>query len=220
MTGAVTFDPTIHGDRMAGRYQGQQGAQMVGPETPSWVQFYKGSRLNAHKSKEQGVPIYDAVDFMKVYHPGEPSNIYNQPVRDQDKFVYRKQWEAYESGRADDVTGTPLNVLFPNNPELVSHLQALRIMSVQQLAGLTDTGLQQVQFGMELKNKARAYLDVAEKGKEFHAQNTKIEEQQLQINELTAKINELVGAQLLAAPAPKKRGRPPKSAAAPTGEAA
>lgn len=220
MSGAVVFDPTIHGDRMAGKYDGMSGAQMVGPETPSWVQFYKGSRYNEHKSKEAGAPIYDAVDFMKVHHPGEPSNIYNQPVREQDKYIYRKQWEAYEAGRTDDAIGTPLSLLFHNQPELVDHLKALKIATIQQLAGLTDTGLQQVQFGLELKRKAQAYLDAAEKGREYHQQNAKIEEQQKQIEELVQKINQLAGANLVAAPSPKKRGRPPKALSGPAQEAA
>lgn len=189
--GAPGVDIAQLGDRLPGTFNPHGGAQFAGPDKASWVVFYKGSRHNEFESKAQGKPIFDAVDFIKVHHPGEPSNIYNQPVRpDIDPYMWPKEWDAYKRGKTDDTSGTPLSVLFPANPELVDHLKALHIRTVQQLAGLSDSALQGVQFGRELMNKAKAYLDISEKGKEFHEVNLKIEQQAAQIADLTRALSD------------------------------
>lgn len=154
--------------------------------------FHKGTKLNEVKSREHGTPYYDSLDFLKVIHPGEPLNVYDQPVREQDKWRFRPQWERYQkSGESGGVSGTPLAVLFPFKPELVATLGGMHITTVEQLAELSDTAKQNIMFGLNLSEKAKQYLAVASKGKEYHQLEAKLEEKTQQINDLTAAINEL-----------------------------
>lgn len=154
--------------------------------------FHKGTVLNEAKSRDTGSPWYDAVDFLKVIHPGEPLQVWDQPVREMDKWRFQAQWERYQkTGEAGGVSGTPLSVLFPFKPELVATLGGMHITTVEQLADLSDTAKQNIMFGLNLSEKAKQYLAVANKGKEYHQLEAKMEEQKSQINELMATINEL-----------------------------
>lgn len=211
MSGAPGIDIGKLGDRLPGTFNPLLGAQFAGPDQPSWVRFYKGTVFQEHKSKVTGIPTYDPVDFVRVHHPGEPSNIYDQPVREIDKLLWPKEWDAYQRGTAEGVSGTPLSVLFPAQPDLVKHLEAQFIKTVQQLATLSDSALQNIQFGRELQNKAKAYLDIADKGKEFHEVNLKIEQQAAQIADLTRALSD---RGLAAMPPPDPSGNSQALAAA------
>lgn len=172
--------------------------------------FHKGTRLNEIKSREQGTPVYDALDFLKVIHPGEPLNVYDQPVREQDKWRFKAQWDRYQAGASQSVSGTPLSVLFPWNPEIVQTLAGMHITTVQQLAELSDTAKQNLMFGMNLSQKAQHYLSTAEKGREYHQMQAQLDKYREQVDELVATVNEL--RHKVNKP---RLGRPPKAAKEP-----
>ena len=198
------------------------------------VIFHKGVKMNEIKSKEAGTPIFDQLDFVKVIHPGEPLNVYDQPVREMDKIRFRDQWKRYQDGSTQSVSGTPLAVLFPWQPEIVETLKYMQIHTVQQLANLSDTGKQNLMFGQNLSDKAKHYLQTVEKGREYHDLNNKLTAQETEIGELRRTIQDLQTREPVKAPesdeikelrdtvqnlvklasAPRRKpGRPPKLAA-------
>jgi len=152
------------------------------------VLFYAGTRLNPFKSQQQGVPMFDPVDMIKVYHPGEPLNVPERPVVESDKYRFRAQWEAYKEGKDQKVEGTPLSVIFPHQPEIVKSLEAAHINTVQQLANISDTATQNMMFGFNLREKAKQYLSVAQQGVQFHQFEREKEALQQQIKELTEQV--------------------------------
>ncbi len=160
--------------------------------------FHKDTKINFLKSREIGAPVYDQVDFLKVIHPGEPLNIYDQPVREQDKYRFRDLWERYQKGASQDASGTPLSVLFPHQPEIVKTMAAIHVTTVQQLAAMSDTAKQNIMFGMNLSEMAKQYLSVASNGAEFHKMAGTIEDLRQQLRETNERL-ELVKNQ----PAPQ-----------------
>jgi hypothetical protein len=152
------------------------------------VMFHEGTKLNAVKSKEAGAPIYDKMDYLKIIQPGEPLNIWDQPVREQDKWRFRQHWEAYQKGTTQEVSGTPLAILFPHNPEIVKTMAAIHISTVQQLANLSDTASQNMMFGFNLRDKAKEFLEAAEKGAGYHKLQSQLEDQNAKIKDLTEKL--------------------------------
>lgn len=169
------------------------------------VVFYQGTQINGHQSRQQGIPIYEPVDMIKVYHPGEPLNVPERPVIENDKRRFRPQWEAYKEGKSQNENGTPLSVLFPHNPEIVKTLEAAHITTVQRLAHLSDTATQNMMFGMNLRDKAKDYLAVAEKGVQYHQFEQERANFQQQIKDLTEQIQVLkdAAAVKVAEPAPQ-----------------
>lgn len=150
--------------------------------------FYKGTKHNAYKSQQQGVPIYDQVDMLKVYHPGEPLNVPDRPVVESDKYRFRAQWEAYQRGNDQKVSGTPLSAVFPGQPEIIKTLEAIHISTAQQLANLSDTAQQNVMFGMNLKEKAQKFLDAHKDSAAFHKVEMALAERDAQIRELMEQV--------------------------------
>ena len=164
--------------------------------------FYAGTRLNAFKSQSAGTAIYDPVDMLKVYHPGEPLNVPERPVNELDKRRFRAQWEAYKEGKDQRVEGTPLSVLFPHQPEIIKTMEAMHVRTIQQLANISDTGTQNMMFGFNLREKAQKYLAIAEKGAEYHKIEMQLADRDQQIKELSEAVALLKAQMLAPAPAP------------------
>lgn len=152
------------------------------------VKFTAETVLNAFKSQGAGAPIYDPVDMITVYHPGEPLHTPKRVVNELDKRRFRDQWQAYKENKEQKVEGTPLSVLFPHQPEIVHTLAAMHISTVQQLANITDTATQNMMFGFNLREKAQKYLAITEKSAEFHQIQKQLEDRDIQIKQLLEEV--------------------------------
>lgn len=166
------------------------------------VMFKKYPRLSPYKSKNQGTPIYDDEEVIQVLQPGERDAAI---VKVEPWHIARfpKQYEAYKKGQEYIVSGTPLDLLFPGEPSTVLGLKAAHIHTVQQLAALSDSSLQNIPFGRSLQDKAKAYLSQADSGKTFHTM-------QKQIDDLTAKLEQMTEIKAEIVEEEKRRGRPRK----------
>lgn len=167
------------------------GIVQFGDDSRVFVTFYKRSVHNAHKSSVAGIPIHDSVDYMKLIFPGEKETVIDQPVKEWDKHRFKRQWEAFTANKSQHAGGTPLDALFPDNPEIVATLKAMHVHSVQALAAMGDNAAMNMHFGGDLRQKAQQYLAVAEKGKGYHALQQKQQEQEDMIRRLNEQIEQL-----------------------------
>ncbi len=144
------------------------GSAICGRDEQLLVKFYTHAELSQYKSVKDGVPIHDDVVMIEVVQPGE-----KDPVRVlADEFHKRrfpKQWEAFKAGQDQLESGTPLNLLFPGAPSTILQLKQFNVFTVQQLAGLSDSAMNNIPMGRSLADKAKAYLASASSGKNFHA---------------------------------------------------
>lgn len=155
------------------------GMVTMGSDDLLIVRFYKKPIPNALKSKQAGHPVYDAVDYVYIQQPGERDTT-DRPVHDGDKMRFARQWAQYERNAEQVPEGTPLSVLFvePNECNIPPYLNGLGIYTVEQLNGLSATGIQNIGLGgQEWVNKAKKYLDYASKGKGYHHLDKKLTEQ-------------------------------------------
>lgn len=160
------------------------------------VGFYRRSELNKFKSKEQGKPVYEGRDFVKIQHPGETLNILDRPIQDSDKQRWPRQWAAYAAGKHDTPDGVPIDLLFPNRPEIAATMRGYNIHTVEQLAGLSGTAIDTVGMGaQEWVNAAQRYMERANKGISHHQfenamahKDAEIRTMKRQIADLTALI--------------------------------
>jgi len=191
------------------------GMVEFGDDSKLFVTFSTQSVVNPIKSQEAGRPIHEPVDYVRIQQPGE-RDFTLRPATQLDTQRFRRQWQMYQDGRAQDPTGTLLSVLFPNNPEIVDNLKFFKISTVEQLAGLNDTQIQNVGLGGRAFHEAAVkYLAAADKGKDFHALTRSVEQMNLRMQELEAR-NKALEAALEEAEgedaAPRKRGRSRKDA--------
>lgn len=166
------------------------------------VGFFYKAELNRVKSAASGAPIHDNVIMVSVQNPGEKDCI-KRPVKNEDKHRWPNQWAAFQSGRKYVADGTPLEQLFPTEPNIVATLNQFNIHTVQQLANLSGEALGRVGIGaMQWQQKAKKYLESAAQGVDFHRfeaerKNWTDREAALQkqINDLAGQVQQLVHAQ-------------------------
>lgn len=191
------------------------GMVEFGDDSKLFVTFSTQSVVDPVQSRDAGRPIHVHVDYVRIQQPGE-RDFTLRPATHLDTQRFRRQWQMYQDGRAQDPSGTLLSVLFPNNPEIVDNLKYFKISTVEQLAGLNDTQIQNVGLGgRAFHDAAVKYLAAAEKGKDYHALAKNVETMNLRMQELEARnqaleaaLEEVEGEDTT----PRKRGRPRKDA--------
>jgi hypothetical protein len=133
-----------------------------------------------------------------------------------DNRRWPKAWEAYKSGQAAGLTGTPLEqwpLILKGQIETCRHRH---IYTVEQLANLPD-GNAQFLGGLELREQAKKWLrDRAEASVAKTSDVDAIRAELSAMKEENAKLLALAEARPAAVPPTvRKRGRPPKQAVAP-----
>ncbi|MNL50349.1 hypothetical protein D3C87_1733600 [compost metagenome] len=106
-----------------------------------------------------------------------------------DKHRFAQQWARYQQGQEQIQDGTPLDVLFPKNPEIVATLKGSHIHTVQALASVPDSA--NLPFISDHKKKAAEFLSGLEGGKGFHALEKKLEDSEFARMELEDRIKSL-----------------------------
>lgn len=166
------------------------------------VGFKYQAVINRAKSAGQAVPIHDNLVFVRIQNPGERDYI-EREAREEDKQRWPRQWHAFTQGRKYVAEGTPLELLFPDQPNIVATMNAVNIHTVQQLANLSGDAISRGGIGFQdWATKAKKYLESAEKGvnfQKFEAEKRKWEEReaalQKQINDLANQVQQLVQKQ-------------------------
>lgn len=160
----------------------EAGFGAVGDDSKVWAEFRMHPVIDGVASKEAGRTIKKDVPHIKIIQPGESRlSVYDQPATNEDIARFPRQWEAFKAGQDQGVQGSPLSLLFPESPAIVENLKSVGIRTIEQLANLPDTGLQNVGMGARgWKDKAVTYLAAAEKGKDFHGLSDRVEKMELQ----------------------------------------
>ena len=161
------------------------------------VEFY--TREEGHN---KGMP------YVRIMAPGDKTNIIDQPLRDDHKQRFPRQWLYYQMQQTETAAeqiGTPLTQWWKDVPEdinkdQVAELAILKFVTVEQLALASDNQLQRIGMGaVGLREKARMYLN----RKNRSEANSELEDTKRQLAELQAQMAKLIDQ-------PKRRGRPPK----------
>jgi hypothetical protein len=144
--------------------------------------------------------------YVRIQAPGDKTNIVDQPLRDDHKARFPRQWLYYQMQQSESAAqeiGTPLLHWHRENPDelnkdQVAELNILKFVTVEQLALASDGQLQRVGMGaIGLREKARMYLN----RKNRMDSTAELDDTKRQLAELQAQMAALTG---------KKRGRPPK----------
>ncbi len=191
---------------MGQKFDAQNGGIVeFGDDSRLFVEFVSRAVPDEVASREMGRPISRQMDYIRIRQPGERDEIF-QPANDGHRRRFARHWAAYQEGRQEIPEGTPLSILFPNNPEIVENLKYLKILTAEQLAGLNDTQVQNVGMGARAwQQKAAEFLMVADSGKGLEALNAKMDQMAKQITALTDKNQALETA--LTEATEKKRGK-------------
>lgn len=171
------------------------GMVKYGDDSGLVVMFYTKSVFNAAKSRETGARQYDNQPYIRIHPPGERLNIIDRPVKEEDKHRFRNQWSNYLHNKTQVPEGTPIDLLFPNNPALADNLKAYGIFTVQQCSKLSAHALDTIGMGStEWKNLAIKYLESAVDGAAFTQMQEEMKKKDQEIKLLKRQFEQLKGS--------------------------
>src|SRR5215471_10261548 len=128
-----------------------------------FVIFYMGILRDEQRSVEEGRPIFNDVEHVRIMIPGDKLNIIDRPARDSDRTRFAKQYMAFRQGHAEEeqISGTRLTEWPLLSRGQCEELRYLNVRTVEQLATLRDDLLAKVPGLTSLKHHAQAWLDKA-----------------------------------------------------------
>ena len=175
------------------------------------AKFYKNAVLHGFKSKEEGRPVYIDQDWIHITVAGMDKDIIERKATEQDKERFAREWELYQKGQEQAKVGTPLEMWPAMTPGRVATLKGLNILTVEDMATLSDTGCQKVGMGAyELRSAAQKYLNAAAQSSAAMAVE-KLEEEnanlKAEVADLRALVEKMIAAQAPADPAVEKPRR-------------
>lgn len=134
--------------------------------------------------------------------------------------VVRPLYERWKAGQTSPIDGTPLAAWPGATPQLVKALEPANIRSVEDLARMEDSAIMRIALpGLREKQKhARSFLEAQVATSGVASENVKLKEtadaQAKRIAELEEAVQALAAQQNIDIAEPRRRGRPPKEAAA------
>lgn len=153
-------------------------------DTKSMVTFVTHIVHNEALSRTEGRPIFEPKAYFRLERVGE-RDVLMREATENDKRAYPEHWRAYQENRQAMPAGTPLAILFPTFPEIVATLEYFRVKTVEQLADLSDTGIQAIGMGgREWQAKAREFLATANDAGAFHELKAQLEKSDATIAKL------------------------------------
>lgn len=170
------------------------------------VIFYKKSVLDPVKSREIGRPIFISKDYVRIQHPGE-ADVIDRPIADDPRVtqVWGMQYQKFLNNQDHDIPdGTPVEMLFPNRPEIPANLHTQGVHTIEQLGSLTAHALQMIGMGaVEWQQAAKKFLDSSLGGAEYHKMKQEVETLlsqnqvlQNQVSLMKSQLDRLSAAQL------------------------
>jgi hypothetical protein len=135
------------------------------------VKWYMRPRLNVEKSTEANRAIYEDTEYIEIMMPGEKHNIVQRPAWSQDYERFAAAYKLFKEGRAEQDIGTPLRALPFLSESQIEELHYLKIRTVEKLATLSDSAMQNFMGARELQQKADAFLKALSSGENMHAEN-------------------------------------------------
>ncbi len=145
--------------------------------------------------------------FVRIVVPGDTTNIVDQPVREDHKERFPRQWLYFQMQQNDGpVIGTLLEQWNKDDDESfnahqMAELYILKFQTVEQVATASDSQLQRIGMGgVGLRERAKTYLT----RKNQSANTSELETTRREIYELKQQIEMLMKI--------KKPGRPRKEA--------
>jgi hypothetical protein len=134
------------------------------------VNFYVRAVQNNFKTSQEGRPIFDEVEFIRIIIPGDTKTIIDTKVNPEYRHRFADKYERFQKGLAQAQSGTPLEVWPQMTVGQVAELKAMHISTVEQLADLSDVLAQKIMGSHQLRQKAQAFLEAAA----GEAQNSKM----------------------------------------------
>lgn len=155
------------------------------------VEFYRKPVHMAYKSNEAGRAIYEEVDYIRIYTPGDKSSIIDKPITPLDIQRFGDRYNKWKAGQEEAVSGTPLTALPGMNPAKVEEYRYFKILTVEHLAEAADNLGQKFIGFQQDKARAKAFLEVAANNAPIEKMNEELQKRDSEIENLRMMVEAL-----------------------------
>ena len=145
-------------------------------------------------SEKAGRPIFADKEFIRIITAADKRSEVYREVTDGDRDRFHEQYKRFKEGLEgkDQIVGTRLSEWPHLTASQVKELEGINIMTVEQLAALTDTAKQTLGMGANtLVAAARAYLESAKDSSTAVALAAENERLRNDVTMLTEQVKEL-----------------------------
>lgn len=170
------------------------GAQRFRHDDRLYATFSVKPVFDQFASNEKGRPIYLDRDFITIIVPGDKHSVVMRQARDVDIKRFPRQFEAYKAGKEEQQQGTPLGLMPWMSPGRVEEYKFFKIVTVEQLANASDEGGKNFMGFQADKQKAREYMDAANRGVGVQEMEDQLAQRDNELAELRAQMDELLAA--------------------------
>lgn len=189
--------------------------QQIAGQAPThglFVQFYANPTQDAKATLEEGRPIFTESEYIRIMVPGDKSSIIERPVRIgataiHDNIKYMQEYTMFKQGVKDALVGMPLTEWAAVTRSQVKELEFFNVRTVEQLAGMPDTAVQNFAGVSTLRAKAIRYMDetkgdavLNQMQAELETRDNTIETMNNQIKEMQASLAALQNTPLIDRP--------------------
>jgi hypothetical protein len=134
-----------------------------------YVEFYLHPREDKERTIAEGRPIYVEKEYVRIMVPGDKSSIIERPVRlgdlpNMDNHKFGTEYATFKRGAEQGLIGTPLAEWPLMSRSQVKELEYFNVRTVEQLAGMADSNVQNFVGVANLRDQAKRFLDQAKEG--------------------------------------------------------
>lgn len=163
------------------------------------VVFFTEPVQNASRTLDEGRPIFDDVDMIRIMYPGQrDTTVGIAHAGYQQRFP--RQWAQYKARQTQTISGTPLSAVTWLTRGQVAELNHVNIHSVEQLAGMPDSVAAKFMNHHQLKQQAQAFLDAAAGSAPLLKMQAELGRRDEQIAELQAQMATMLANQAAKVP--------------------
>lgn len=147
------------------------------------VFFYQPKPRRVERLDADGVGTGEYVFPEKVHIvkiPGDPKLRIDRPVTRKDKEQYPKEWAEWVKTKESKILGIPIDDAPFLSDAQKEEFKYGKILTIEQLAALSDSAIQRIMGGSDLRHKARLHLN-----------SNVAAESQKQIDDLKAQVAEM-----------------------------
>lgn len=143
------------------------------PDTGLGVEFFTKAVEHPAKTREAGRPIFNDMEYVRISFPGDSKRELVAPASEMHYVSHAKQqmtyaerfagsYAAFKDSNTEYVSGTPIDELTALTASKKAELKAMKIRTVEQLAGLPDVTIKKIGMGArEMVEQAQAFLAAA-----------------------------------------------------------
>ena len=180
-------------DNFEARHQSAEDRKLL-------VKFFIKPREDRQATLKAGRPVFKDVEYIDIKIPGSRNTGVSRPASPKDKQRFHEHYQAFKGRMEAPSEGTPLTEWPLITRSMCENLAFIHIKTVENLADVADNHISQFMGGLNMKQKAADWLEVAADEAPMLELKQQLAERDERISKMERQLEQLLAAQTVEAP--------------------